>query len=190
MKWIGLFLHDLGDESVFYQFKWGNGMQICQVVGYKNSGKTTVMRQLIHHFSLVNLKVGSLKHHGHGGEPDMLENTDSTKHLESGSLISGVQGASLTELTIREPIKLAELVGMYKWFQLDLLLIEGYKNADHPKFVLVKNSDDLSLLSELSNIIAVGLWDTDLSTMVDYPTFDVNNTQAELPRLVEYIRRC
>lgn len=165
-------------------------MQICQIVGYKNSGKTTVMKHLIHYFSSNKMKVGSLKHHGHGGEPEMVENTDSSGHMESGSLVSGVQGENITQFAYNLPLKLDELIQMYGNFSIDLLLVEGYKNADYPKIVLLKNGDDISLLDELSNIIAVGTWDGFFLENSRYPTFDINNIATNVVQLAEYIRRC
>ncbi|WP_164669493.1 molybdopterin-guanine dinucleotide biosynthesis protein B [Virgibacillus doumboii] len=165
-------------------------MQICQIVGYKNSGKTTVMSELIRHFSARDIRVGSLKHHGHGGEPDRPKNTDSSRHFESGSIISGVQGENSTQFTVDMPFRLDELISIYQSFPIDLLLIEGYKQADYPKIVLVKSAEELSLLKDLTNIIAVGSWDEELPDDTGYPTFAIHNIQAALPQLADCIRRC
>ncbi|MFD2761737.1 molybdopterin-guanine dinucleotide biosynthesis protein B [Lentibacillus juripiscarius] len=164
-------------------------MLVCQVTGYKNSGKTSVMNELIRYFSKENLKVGSLKHHGHGGEPDMVEGTDSQGHLESGSVISGVQGENTTQLTISMPLELDELIQMYRRFPLDLLMVEGYKQAAYPKIVLIKNEADLSLLQELSAIIAVGTWDAKMAVNLDIPVFDMNSLETNIPALADCIRR-
>ncbi|SEQ43299.1 molybdopterin-guanine dinucleotide biosynthesis protein B [Virgibacillus subterraneus] len=165
-------------------------MQICQIVGYKNSGKTTVMNNLIRYFSSSDMKVGTLKHHGHGGEPDIVENTDSTMHIESGSLVSGVQGENITQLTFHMKMELDELIQMYNNFSIDLLLVEGYKNASYPKIVMVKNEQDFSLFKGLSNIIAIGTWDEGLFKNSGLPTFSINNIDENIVQLAEYVRRC
>jgi len=164
-------------------------MEIYQIAGYKNSGKTAVTNQLIRYFSAEGFKVGSLKHHGHGGEPDMAERTDSYQHFESGSVVSGVRGEKLTQLTLRMPFGLEALIQLYGKFSLDLLLIEGYKQADYRKIVLIKNEADLSLLQELSNIIAVGTWDVKLVENRNYPIFDMNHLQDNISALADHIRR-
>ncbi|WP_010529921.1 molybdopterin-guanine dinucleotide biosynthesis protein B [Lentibacillus jeotgali] len=163
-------------------------MQICQITGFKNSGKTTLMSQLIRYFSEEGLKVGSLKHHGHGGEPDMAEGTDSEKHFKSGSVISGVQGGGLTQLTLHRPFEIEELIQFYGRFKLDLLLVEGYKQADYPKIVLIKNKAELSLLQEVSNIIAVVTCDVHLENP-GYPAFDMNDLHNDITALAGHIRR-
>ncbi|MGP4106655.1 molybdopterin-guanine dinucleotide biosynthesis protein B [Virgibacillus sp. L01] len=165
-------------------------MKICQIVGYKNSGKTTVMNSLIRYFSSSEMKVGTLKHHGHGGEPEVVDNTDSTTHIESGSLVSGVQGENTTQLTFEVKMNLDKLIQLYSNLPIDLLLIEGYKNASYPKIVLVKNEQDFSHLSDLSNIIAIGTWDEKLLNNNKFPTFNINNLDANIEQLAEYVRRC
>src|SRR5699024_4604929 len=101
---------------------------VCQIVGYKGSGKTTLMNKLIHHYSGCGLRVGALKHHGHGGEPKCVEGTDSDSHMESGAFISGVQGETILQLSLGhdEPLDLPDILKMYDHFNLDLILIEGY----------------------------------------------------------------
>ncbi|QQK74745.1 molybdopterin-guanine dinucleotide biosynthesis protein MobB [Salicibibacter cibarius] len=45
----------------------GQQCRVLQVVGYKNSGKTTLMEELVKAFSAREMHVAALKHHGHGG---------------------------------------------------------------------------------------------------------------------------
>ncbi|GAA0433158.1 molybdopterin-guanine dinucleotide biosynthesis protein B [Lentibacillus halophilus] len=166
-------------------------MQICQITGYKHSGKTTIMSALIRYFSDKGFQVGSVKHHGHGGDPDMVEGTDSGTHLESGSVISGVQGETVTQLSLTIPLGLDGLINLYQQWPLDLLLVEGYKQADYPKIVLLRNEADRSLLEELSAIIAVGTWDGDGRWLndLDMPVFDMNQLEKHISALAERIRR-
>ncbi|GAA0593038.1 molybdopterin-guanine dinucleotide biosynthesis protein B [Virgibacillus siamensis] len=165
-------------------------MQICQIAGYKNSGKTTLMNELIGYFFETGVRVGTLKHHGHGGEPDLGKPTDSRQHLDSGAVMSGVQGETISQFTLKMPLDLDELVQLYSSMPVDLLLIEGFKKAAYPKFVLVRNSEDLMLIDELSNVMAAGSWDTALLDGLNVPVFDLHRMQENLPWLAAYIRRC
>ncbi|PAV29218.1 molybdopterin-guanine dinucleotide biosynthesis protein B [Virgibacillus profundi] len=161
---------------------------ICQIVGYKNSGKTTLMEKLIRYFASQNKQVGTLKHHGHGGEPELVKETDSYKHLEAGSRISAVQGENQLQITINDASsKLDELIQFYTYVPIDILLIEGYKQAAFPKIVLIKEEQDLQLINELDNIIAIGTWDDNLVKNLNYFTFIMEETDNNLPRLAEYI---
>lgn len=162
---------------------------ICQVVGYKNSGKTTLMQQLIRYFTEQDLHVGTLKHHGHGGEPGLLKETDSYKHLHAGAAISAVQGEQQFQLTINDvtAFSLDQLIEYYRFSPVDILLIEGYKQADFPKIILVNVEQDLQLLDRLTNVLAVGSRNQDLLTGLQYPTFSLLEMDVYLPRLAALI---
>lgn len=160
---------------------------ICQIVGYKNAGKTTLMTSLIHYFSSREIRVGTLKHHGHGGEPAIIKGTDSYQHTEAGALISAVQGEKQLHLTVneKEKLALADILPIYTCLPLDLLLIEGYKNADYPKIVVLREEADIHLLHTLSNIVAVGSWNIDNLHIKDHFTFSLQEMETSLPRLAK-----
>ncbi|MGD7008219.1 molybdopterin-guanine dinucleotide biosynthesis protein B [Metabacillus sp. 84] len=133
----------------------GKHCAILQVVGYQNSGKTRLMENLIARASGLGLNVGSLKHHGHGGAPD-LHGKDSSRHFEAGAAVSAAEGAGVLQLSARlEGSALEELIQFYSHFNLDVLFIEGYKHARYPKAVLIEKEEDLSLLDQLTGIICV-----------------------------------
>lgn len=49
----------------------GQNRSILQIVGYQNSGKTTLMEKLIQALTYEGMKVATIKHHGHGGYPEV-----------------------------------------------------------------------------------------------------------------------
>lgn len=157
-----------------------NDLPIIQVVGYKRSGKTTLIKKLISSILKdLSLNVATLKHHGHGGEPNIVKGTDSYEHLQAGALMSGVQGENRLQLKIAHSshIDLEEIIAIYKHFPIDLLLIEGYKRAPYPKIVLLNDSADEHLL-RLENIIAVGGWSRPTLLEKQYLTFSINDFEA------------
>lgn len=58
---------------------------VLQIVGYKNSGKTTLACRLIHALSAQGLRVGSAKHDAHQFQLDD-PGTDSSRHLLHGAV--------------------------------------------------------------------------------------------------------
>ena len=150
-------------------------MKIFQIIGYKNSGKTTLTCQFIKELSKRNLRVASLKHHGHGGLPLGIQNTDSEKHRQAGSIISGVIGEHILQLST-DDWQLTQLIKIYEIMHIDVLILEGFKHEDFPKIVLISDERDLRLLHQLTNVQAV------LSTLpqnlneVDAVIFQKNNT--------------
>ena len=59
-------------------------MKTIAVIGWKNSGKTTLVSNLVNHLSEKKFKVGVVKHSHHTFDIDH-PNTDSYKIREAGS---------------------------------------------------------------------------------------------------------
>ncbi len=151
---------------------------IIQVVGYQDSGKTTLVEKIITHFSTVGLKVGSIKHHGHGGRPQALdENKDSYRHRQAGAAVTSVEGDGTLQLHIqKEKWNIEDILNLYAPMNLDIIVIEGFKQAPYPKIVLLRKKEDLELLNRLSNIIAVLTWfHCDELNQLQYPVYMVNS---------------
>ncbi|TDQ40741.1 molybdopterin-guanine dinucleotide biosynthesis protein B [Aureibacillus halotolerans] len=129
-------------------------MQVLQVVGYKNSGKTTLVAKLVELFTKAGHRVGALKHHGHGGQPVGWVDTDSAKQSAAGALLSGVEGDGILQLAATA-WDLDTLIELYRFATIELLIVEGYKEADYPKIVLIRNQEDLPLLTSVTNCKAI-----------------------------------
>src|SRR5690625_4756248 len=117
-------------------------MDIIQIIGYKNSGKTKLSETLIQFFSQKNIRVASLKHHGHGGIPYGIEETDSEKHRQAGALIAGVKGENLLQLSNQHPWKMEQMISIYKLLNIELLILEGFKQYHYDKIVLIRGLED------------------------------------------------
>ncbi|MDC3413704.1 molybdopterin-guanine dinucleotide biosynthesis protein B [Aquibacillus sp. 3ASR75-11] len=165
---------------------------IIQIVGYKNSGKTTLVNKLVRTLTEQNKKVGTLKHHGHGGKPLVIKGTDSQQHVEAGSIMSGVEGDGTFQLTIQQNtgLSLDQLIDYYQYFPLDYLIVEGYKNVGLPKVILIRRRDDLQqLLHNLTNIRAVITWDDQGIQGLDLPTFFIEDDLRYIPWILHEGRK-
>lgn len=152
-------------------------MKVLQLVGFKNSGKTTIAKEIISHLTEKGLKVASLKHHGHGGIPEGIDNTDSEQHLQAGSQISGVLGEHILQLSHSVDWDVEQILAIYKQFQHDMLIVEGFKDLAYPKIILLRNQHDLTELQHLENIIGVV---KPRNVMIDNchkPIFDFKNIE-------------
>ena len=170
--------------DIFYPFP------VLQVVGYKNAGKTTFMGKLIRHFSSTGLQVGTLKHHGHDSPLKAAKGTDSYKHSEAGSKVAAVKGTNELQITVKTSgmETLAQLIHLYTYFHIDLLLIEGFKNANYPKIVLLKDEREIHLLTELTNIKSVGVQDPQLIGRLDHFTFSLAETDQQIEKVANMIK--
>lgn len=129
-------------------------LSILQVVGYQNSGKTTLIEKLCQLAEHEGLKLGCFKHHGHGGKPDRLfKEKDTDRYVQAGAFAAGVEGEGECHFSMQH-MTLEQLLNMCEHLPLDAILIEGYKQAPYRKIVCVKNEQELIDLSTLSNIQA------------------------------------
>lgn len=104
------------------------------IVGWKKSGKTTLVEKLIREFTRRGLKVASVKHAHHAFQIDD-EATDSARHRRAGAaqvaIVSGSRWAIVTELRDTPEPSLSDV--LQKLEPCDLILVEGYKSARIPK---------------------------------------------------------
>ena len=132
---------------------------IFQVVGYQNSGKTTLTTMLIKMLAEEGIKTVTIKHHGHGGKPESIPLKDTDKHLKAGALASIVEGEGRLHLQAEnENFSLHDQIELMKFFQPDVILIEGYKLETFPKLLLVRNENDFTLLNKVSNVKGIVYW--------------------------------
>ena len=102
-----------------------NKLSILQVVGYQNSGKTTLIEKLCQLAECEGLKLGCFKHHGHGGTPDRLfKEKDTDRYIQAGAYAAGVEGEGEFHFSMQD-FTLEQLLNMCQHLPLDAVLIEG-----------------------------------------------------------------
>lgn len=131
------------------------GPIVVQVVGYKKTGKTTLVCRLVEHFSSIGLRVAVIKHDAHDFEPD-VPGTDSWKHRHAGAHWTAVVSPGRTAFFEERGTELEELLLRMK--EADLILVEGFKRKAYPKLVLIQSEEHLSILDELESVMAVITW--------------------------------
>lgn len=105
---------------------------VYAVAGYKNSGKTTVMEQVIKKLSGKGFKVAAIKHDGHDFEIDR-EGTDSFRHRKAGAYANAIYSDHKFCVVKEEKVTVERLCSFFP--EADVILIEGLKNSAYPKFV-------------------------------------------------------
>ncbi|MBH0228773.1 molybdopterin-guanine dinucleotide biosynthesis protein B [Halobacillus yeomjeoni] len=162
---------------------------VFQIVGFKNSGKTSLLQELIAYGTGKGEQIAAIKHHGHD-EPlkVMHHDTDSYRLHESGAFMTGVDSARRFQLELdhRDSLSLARLVELYRFFNPDLIVIEGFKNEPYPKAVVIKRLEDLDLL-ELSNIKFVITWDLKLTEGLDFPVYHLDDWRRQVPEVYQVV---
>lgn len=165
---------------------------ILQIVGYQNSGKTTLMMKLIQALNQNGVRVGTIKHHGHGGIPDSLDaDKDSQKHRQAGAPVTAVEGAGMLQIQAYnlDGWKPEDVVSLYNKLPIDIILMEGFKRESYPKVVLLRSEEDNKLLAVLENIQAVICWYKPDKTKIGIPTFYIKDDNAYMQWIKAYFER-
>lgn len=134
-----------------------DGVKILQVVGFKNSGKTTLMLELIRLAAANGRRVATVKHHGHDTALDMPpEAADSMRFFNEGAQASIVSGGGVIQQLVRksEPA-VEELIAMAAETEVDFIFIEGFKEAPYEKIIMIRSANDWAELQTLSHIALV-----------------------------------
>ena len=157
------------------------------ISGFKNSGKTTLTAKLIAALSDQGLRISSVKHAHHEFDLDQ-PGTDTDQHRSAGAyevvIASARRWAIMHEIgENEEEPTLNELAAQMA--ASDLVLVEGYKSEDHPKLLLVGNQEQLELLSNIKNVVAIAAEpDLNIDT-TGLPRFDRNDIAAITRFIVE-----
>lgn len=128
-------------------------MKILQVVGFKNSGKTTLISRWIRLLKAQGKTVAVIKHHGHASSLERpASHTDGVQYIDNGAHLSLVAGGGSAQILLSEEPSLIQLMDYVKINMPDIVLIEGFKHEDQPKVVLVRKQADWHELQKLKNI--------------------------------------
>lgn len=108
--------------------------RVFGITGWKNSGKTTMTARLVAEFTHRGFRVSTIKHAHHSFDIDQ-PGTDSHAHRMAGAtevaIVSGHRWALMHELRDETEPDLPTILARLS--PCDLVLIEGYKTAPHPK---------------------------------------------------------
>ena len=112
---------------------------VLAVSGVHNSGKTTLLENLIPLLRARGLKVGVIKHDGHDFTPD-VPGTDSYRLREAGA--EGVAVFSGNRYLLTEEFRLNEqdLLALFERHGYDLVLLEGFGDSGWAKIEVVRSS--------------------------------------------------
>ena len=150
------------------------------VVGWKNSGKTSLMIGLIGELTRRGFAVSVIKHAHARFEIDH-EGRDSYKMRKAGAcqvaLSSPRRFALMRELDDAPEMPFADIVGLAG--PCDLVLVEGYKREAFPKIEIRRDgaASREPLMGTFPQIVAIAS-DRPESERTTLPVFDLNDIKA------------
>ena len=151
-------------------------MKVYGVIGWKNSGKTSLMERLVADITGRGFSVSTVKHVHHSVDLDQ-PGKDTFRHRQAGArevvLASADRLAILVEHRGPEPELPAVLARLA---QVDLVLVEGYKRDAHPKVEVWREETGQPLIQPGDPLVRAVATDAALSLPV--PVLDLNDTRA------------
>jgi molybdopterin-guanine dinucleotide biosynthesis protein MobB len=162
-------------------------MPVVSFVGNSNSGKTTLVVQIVGILRKLGYRVATVKHAAHGFDIDR-PGKDSYRFREAGSDVTVISSPTQlalvkdmnTEATLSQII---DLIGT----AVDIILVEGYQDTTIPKIVVITSDNDTGILIEKQNILAVLIASVWVDGIPKFADRDISNI---VHLLVDFIIAC
>lgn len=162
-------------------------MKIFGIVGWKNSGKTTMVAGLVTELKSRGYSISTVKHAHHAFDLDQ-PGRDSYKHREAGAqevlISSGNRWALMHELEGEEEFQLAEL--LTKMTLVDLVLVEGFKKEPHAKIECHRVASEMPLICSKDETIVAVATDVEVDAL-GLPKLDLNNVPAVADFVLKHV---
>ncbi|MFN3578818.1 MAG: molybdopterin-guanine dinucleotide biosynthesis protein B [Tabrizicola sp.] len=151
-------------------------MKVYGVIGWKNSGKTSLMERLVAEITGRGFSVSTVKHVHHAVDLDR-PGKDTYRHRQAGArevvLAAADRLAILVEHRGPEP-ELTQVLA--RLAPVDLVLVEGYKRDAHPRIEVWRTETGQPLIQSGDPLVRAVATDAAISLPV--PVLDLNDTRA------------
>lgn len=156
---------------------------------WSGTGKTTLLEAMLPELVARGIRVAMVKHAHHNFDIDK-EGKDSYRLRKAGAcqmLISSRYRNALITETPEAEASLPQLIAQLDQTQLDLILVEGFKQLDFPKIELHRaevgkpwlHPNDPNIIAVAANVVA----DTNL------PQLDINNLEQLTNFVVSFAKQ-
>lgn len=157
---------------------------VITIIGKSGSGKTTLLEKLIKELTARGYRLATIKHHSHSDFEIDVPGKDSWRFAQAGS----------QHVVISAPDKIAS----YSWIDrelsldeltqgiqdVDLILVEGYKNANKPTIEVIRSEVYKQSISDPRQCLAIV---SDLLLDTRPPLFNLNDFKGITDLITTYI---
>jgi formylmethanofuran dehydrogenase subunit E len=148
---------------------------VVSLIGRSGAGKTSLMEKLVQELTGRGYRLATIKHHSHAGFEIDVPGKDSWRFAQAGS----------RHVTIAAPDKIASYHLLERPLDLDeitegisgvdLILVEGYKQANKPAIEVVRAANSTELVCNSTRRIAVA---ADFPLNLGVPQFGLDEAAA------------
>ena len=156
------------------------------IVGWKNSGKTTLLVALVEEFVKRGICVSSVKHSSSKLQFDK-QGTDSFRHQQAGThqTVLIAEKKSVVQTQHDDEITLDNIIEQLN--PCDLVLIEGFKSEGHDKIECVAGEQSELLSEKDSNIIGLACDAEGMNAPCSLPTFNRDDVGGIADFIAEHL---
>lgn len=151
------------------------------VSGVKNSGKTTFLEHLVAELKGRGYQVAVIKHDGHSFEPD-VPGTDTWKMRQAGAYGTAIFSKGRF-MVIKEQKEVDETALAACFPEADILLLEGFKYSDYPKFEIVRKANSQRSVCRPETMLGL-ITDTDIQ-LSDVPVLGMEDWEKAADLIIE-----
>ncbi len=144
---------------------------VLSVVGYSNSGKTTLVEKLIRELKKRGYRVAVVKHHHRDFEIDR-PGKDTWRHAAAGAdtvVLAGPRKIAVIE-RLQAERTLDEIAARLK--DVHLIITEGYKKDQHPKIEVFRSAVHRQIITPVNELLAIA---SDVPLHYGVPCLDIDN---------------
>jgi molybdopterin-guanine dinucleotide biosynthesis protein B len=148
---------------------------VVTLIGKSGSGKTTLMEGLILELSRRSYRIATIKHHSHSGFEVDQPGKDSWRHARAGSVhvIIAAPDKIASYRFLKAELTLAEILQEVR--EVDLVLVEGYKQAGYPSLEVMRSKVSSELIGTKEQRFAVA---ADFNLEIGVPCFSLEDFQG------------
>jgi molybdopterin-guanine dinucleotide biosynthesis protein B len=150
----------------------GTVIPVVSVVGYSGSGKTTLLVKLLRELKQRGYRLAAVKHHHHHGLQFDRPGKDTWRFAQAGAdqvIMAGPDKVVYTQTFEEEPT-LEQVLSVIR--EVDVILVEGFKQADVPKIEVSRGQPECELISPSRGLVAIV---ADRRFDADVPQFDLED---------------
>lgn len=139
---------------------------------YSGTGKTTLIEKVVRCLKHRNVRLAVVKHDVHGFDIDQ-EGKDTWRFAQAGSDVTVISSPAKTAFIEQRERSIHEIIERIDG--VDLILVEGYKNADLPQIGIARAATGQGFTAELARFVAVV---TDMPVEADIPCFGLEDAEG------------
>lgn len=159
---------------------------VVAFAAWSGTGKTTLIEKLIVCLKAQGLRLAVVKHDAHEFEIDK-EGKDSWRFAQSGADMTLISSATKTAVVEYRPCTFQDTLSYIH--DVDLVLVEGYKQEDIPRIGIARKATGKGLTAPADAFIAIVTDDEALAENAPVPCFSLDDIEGLAAFLLQFTAR-